>query len=113
MEEDADDMPMERDPKFELQLEEGYHPNRLQLSAIDTLLHRVADDVVLKWLNGGPRPRIAVSLSHGSRPYFTCGTTRSMKTGESSRARRGLQWHGGLDPSSLAAIDLDSDSEVV
>jgi hypothetical protein len=72
---------------FELQLEVGYHKNRLQLAAIDALLHRVADDAVLKWLNGGPRPRNAVPLSPGSRPYFTRGTTRSMEAGESSRAR--------------------------
>ena len=31
LEEDANDMPIERDPRFELQLEDGYHQNRLQL----------------------------------------------------------------------------------
>ena len=91
LEQDADDMPMERDPRLELQLEEGYHQNRLQLNAIDALLHRVADDAVLIWLHGGPRPRNAVPLSPGSRPYLTRGATRSMEAGESSRARRGLQ----------------------
>ena len=100
--EDAHDMPTERDPRFELQLEVGYHKNRLQLAAIDALLHRVADDAVLRWLNGGPRPRNALPLSPGSRPYLTRGTTRSMEAGESSRARRG---------STSAAIDLDSDSD--
>ena len=111
LEQDADDMPMERDPRLELQLEEGYHQNRLQLSAIDALLHRVTDDAVLKWLNGGPRPHNAVPLSPGSRPYLTRGAARSMEAGESSRARRGLQWRGGLDPASSVAIDLDSDSD--
>ena len=75
MEEDAHDMPMERDSRFELQLEEGYHQKRLQLNAINALLHRVADDAVLIWLNGGPRPRNAASLSPRSRLYLTHGTT--------------------------------------
>jgi len=71
------------------------------LAAIDALLHRVTDDAVLRWLNGGPRPRNATPLSPGSRPYLTRGTARSMEgAGESSRARRG---------STSAAIDLDSD----
>ena len=29
---------------MQLYLEEGYHQNRLQLNAIDVLLHRVTDD---------------------------------------------------------------------
>jgi hypothetical protein len=107
LDQDADDIPLERDPIFELQLEEGYHHNRLQLSAIDALLHRVTSEAVLKWLNGGPRPRNAVPLSPGSRPYLTRGVARSMEAGESSRARRGLHLH----PASSVAIDLDSDSD--
>jgi hypothetical protein len=102
LEEDTDDMPMEWDPRFELQLEMGYHQNKLQLTAIDALLHKVADDAVLKWLNGGPRPCYADPLCHESCPYLTLITTRSMEAGESSRARRG---------SNSAAIDLDSDSD--
>ena len=112
LDQDAEDMPMERDARFELELEERYHQNRLQSNAIDALLHRVTDDAVLKWLNGGPRPRNAVPLSPGSRPYLTRGAARSMEgAGESSRARRGLQWHGGLHPANRVAIDLDSDSD--
>jgi hypothetical protein len=102
LEQDADGMPMERNPSVELELEERYHKHRLQLAAIDAFLHRVTDDAVLKWLNGGPRPRNAAPLSPRSRPYLTRVTTRSMEAGESSRARRG---------SSSAAIDLDSDSD--
>ena len=75
MEQDADDMPMERDSRLELQLEDGYHQNRLQLSAIDALLYRISDDAILKWLNDGPRPRNAVPLSFGSRPYLIRETT--------------------------------------
>ena len=105
MKKNVEDMSMERDPRFALQLEEEYHQNRLQLSAIDAFLHRVAD----KWRNSGPRPHNAIPLSTGSRPYLTRRTTRRMEAEESSRARRGLQWHGGLDPSCSAAIDLDSD----
>ena len=41
----------------------------LQLSAIDALLHRVADDAVLKWLNGGSRSRNAVPLAPKSSIY--------------------------------------------
>jgi hypothetical protein len=84
----------------------------LQLSAIDALLHRLTDDAVLKWLNKAPRSRNAVLLSLGSRPYLTCGAARSMEdAGESSRARRRLQWHCGLDPANPVAIDFDSDSD--
>jgi hypothetical protein len=102
LEEDAHDMPGEHDSTLELHFETSYHKHRLQLAAIYVLLHRVTDDAVLRWLNGGPRPRNAAPLSPGSHPYFTCGTLRSMEAGESSRARRG---------SSSAAIDLDSDSD--
>jgi hypothetical protein len=102
LEEDAYDMPSERDPSFEVHLEVTYHKHRLQLAAIDALLHKVTDDAVLRWLNGGPRPRNVVPLPPGSRPYLTRATTRSMEAEESSRARRG---------SSSAAIDLDSDSD--
>jgi hypothetical protein len=100
LEEDAHDMPGRGDSILELQFETRYHKHRLQLAAIDALLHRVTDDAVLRWLNGGPRPRNATPLSPGSRPYLTRGTLRSIEAGESSRARRG---------SSSAAIDLDSD----
>jgi hypothetical protein len=102
LEQDADDMSMERDPSVELELEERYHKHRLQLAAIDALLYKVTDDAVLKWLNGGPRPRNAAPLSSGSRSYFTRATTRSIEAGESSRARQG---------SSSAAVNLDSDSD--
>jgi hypothetical protein len=71
LEQNADDMPMKLDQGIELQFEEGYHQNRLQLNAIDALLHRSTDDAILKWLNSGPRPRNAVPLSLGSRPYLT------------------------------------------
>ena len=74
------------------------------MSAIDALLHKITDDAVLKWLNGGSRPRNVVPLSLGSRPYLTRGAARSMEGGESSRARRGLH----LYPVSSLAIDLDS-----
>ena len=107
LEQDADDISMERDPRFELQLEDGYHQNRMQLSAIDALWHRVTDDAVIKWLNGGPRPRDVVSLSPGSRPYLIRGATRSMEAGESSRPQQGLHLH----PASSGTIDLDSDSD--
>ena len=107
LKQDADDMSVERDPRLELQLEEGYHQNMLQLSAIDALLHRVTDDADLKWLNGGPRLRNVIPLSPGSRPYLTRGATRSMDTSESSRTRRGLHLH----PASSVGIDLDSDSD--
>ena len=106
VEQDVDDMPMERDPRFELQLEEGYHQNRLQLNAIDALLHRVTNDAFLKWLNGGPRLNNVVPLYPGSRPYLTCGAARNMEAGESSRARRGLHLH----PANSRTIDLDSGS---
>ena len=56
MEQDADDMRMERDSRLELQSEEVYHQNMLQLSAIDALLYRITDDAVVKWLNGKPKP---------------------------------------------------------
>jgi len=102
LEQDADDISLEQDPSVELEFEERYHKHRLQLAAIDALLHRVTDDVVLKWLNGGPRPRNAAPLSPRSRPYLTRATTRSIEAEESSRARRG---------SSSAAIDLDADSD--
>jgi hypothetical protein len=82
------------------------------LNAIDALLHKFMYDAVLKWLNGGPRPRNAVPLSPESRPYLIHGAARSMEGArESSRARRGLQWHGGLDPANRVAIDLDSNSD--
>jgi len=102
LEEDAHDMPVERDEEFELDAERGYHQNRLMLSAIDALLHKVTDPQTLIWLNGGPRPRNATPLSPGSRPYQTRGTTRSMEVGESSQGPRA---------STSAAIDLDSDSD--
>jgi hypothetical protein len=95
-------MPEKRDSSLELHSETSYHKHRLQLAAIDALLHRVMDNAVLRWLNGGPRPRNAAPLSPRSRPYLTRGTLRSMEAGESSRVRRG---------SSSAAIDLDSDSD--
>ena len=38
LEQDVNDMPMKRDPRIELLFEQGYHQNRLQLSAIDALL---------------------------------------------------------------------------
>ena len=88
LEQDADDIAMEREAKFELELDEGYHQNRLQLSAIDALLHRVTDDAVLRWLHGGPRPRNAAPLSPGSRSHFTRGAARSMEVAESSRVRQ-------------------------
>ena len=108
LEQDAEDMPGERDPVYELELEQGYHNNRLMLNAIDALLHRVVDGPVILWLNGGPRPRNAVPLSPDSRPYQTRETTRSREAGESSRARRGLQQQGGA---SSSRIDIDTDSE--
>ena len=112
MKQDADDMHMERDSRLELELEQGYHQNRLQLSAIDALLDRLTDDAVLKWLNGGPRPRNAVLLSPRGRPYLIRGAARSMEgAGESSRARRGLQRRDGLDLANSIAIDLDSYSD--
>jgi hypothetical protein len=79
LEQDVDDMPMEWDPRIELKFEEGYHQNMLQLNAIDALLHRLTDDAVLKWLNGGPRPRNVVPLSPESHPYLTRGAARSME----------------------------------
>ena len=100
MEQNADDMPMERDPRLELQLEERYHQDMLQFSAVDALLHRVTDDAVLKWL-------YAISLSSGNCLYFTRGAARRMKVGESSRAQRGLH----SDPISSIAVDLNSDSD--
>lgn len=100
-------MPMEWDPKLELQLEEMYLQYRLQWNAIDALLCKFTDDAVLIWLNGGSRPRNAVLLSPGSRPYFTHGASRNMGAGESSRARRELYLH----PASSRAIDLDSYSD--
>jgi hypothetical protein len=102
LEEDAHDMPGRGDSSLELYFETSYHKHRLQLAAIDALLYRVTDDMVLRWLNGGPRPRNVTPLSPGSHSYLTRGTLRSMEAGESSRARRG---------SSSAAIDLDSDSD--
>ena len=104
LEQDVNDMPMEREARFELELEEGYHQNLLQLSAIDALLHKVTDDAVLRWLNDGPKPRNATPLSLGSRPYLTRGAARSMEAGESSRVQRGFHLH----PVKLVAIDLDS-----
>lgn len=102
LEEDAHEMPVERDSHFEAHLEQSYHNARTQLEAVEALLNRVTDDAVLRWLNGGPRPRNATPLSPGSRPYLTRETTRMMEAGESSRARRG---------STSAAIDVDSDSD--
>ena len=84
MEEDAHDMPMERDGGFELDMEGGYYQNRLQLNTIDALLHRITDPAVLIWLKGGPRPRNAAPLSPRSRSYQTRGTMRSIEAGESS-----------------------------
>ena len=78
------------------------------MSAIDAFLHRITDEAVLKW----PRPHNAESLFPGSRPYVTCGATQSGVAGESSRARRRVQWHGGLDPASSVAIDLNSDTDL-
>jgi hypothetical protein len=107
LEQDADDRPMERDPRFELELEERYHKHMLQLATIDALLHKITDDAVLKWLSGVPRPRNAAPLSPGNHPYLPRGAARNMEAGESSRVRRGLQ----LDPARSVAIDLDSDSD--
>ena len=105
-------MPMKHDPRIDLQFERGYHQNMLQLSAIDALFYKLTDDAVMKWLNGGPRPRNAVLLSPESRSYLTREATRSMEgAGELSRARQGLQWHGGLDPANPVAIDLNSNSD--
>ena len=105
LEQDANDMPMEREARLEL--EEGYHQNKLQLSAIDALLHKVTDYAVLGWLNGGPRPHNAVPLSPGSRSYFTREAARSMEAEKSSRVRRGFH----VDRARSVAIDLDSDSD--
>ena len=72
-------MPMEQDPRLELYLEDRYHKNMMWLSAIDALLHRITDNAVLKWLNGGPRPRYAIPLFLRSHPYFTREAARSME----------------------------------
>ena len=40
----------------ELEYEEGYHRHRLQMNAIDVILHKVAPETKA-WLNDGPRPR--------------------------------------------------------
>jgi hypothetical protein len=53
LEEDAHDMLERGDSNLELHFETSYHKYRLQLAAIDALLHRVTDDAVLRWLNGG------------------------------------------------------------
>ena len=39
----------------ELEYEEGYHRHRLQMNAIDAILHRVSPETKA-WLNDGPRP---------------------------------------------------------
>ena len=74
------------------------------MSAIDALLHRVTDNAILRWLNGGPRPRNAAPLSPGSRPYLIRGAARSIEAGKSSRVQRGFHLH----PARSVAIDLDS-----
>ena len=95
----------------ELEYEESYHRNRLQLNAIEAILHKVALETKA-WLNGGPRPRRRVPMSPGSRSYHTHGTTRSIEAQgasssqpsssqpSSSRALppRVLLQRGGLDP---------------
>ena len=111
-----------RSPEEELEYEEGYHRHRLQMNAIDAILHKVVPKTKA-WLNGGPSPRRRVPMSPGSRPYRTRGTTRSIEaqgasssqpsSSQSSTSRalppRVLPQRGGLDPSNLVAIE-DSDS---
>ena len=62
----------------ELEYEEGYHRHKLQMNAIDAILHKVAPESKA-WLNGGPISQRRVPMSPGSRPYRTRGTIRSIK----------------------------------
>ena len=103
--------------------EEGYHRHRLQMNAIDAILHRVSLETKA-WLNGGPRPQRRIPMSPASRSYRMRGTTRiieaqgafssqpSSSRPSSSRALppQVLLRRGGLDPSDLIAIeDFDLD----
>ena len=38
-----------------LMYDEGYHRHKLQMNAIDAILHRISPETKA-WLNGGPRP---------------------------------------------------------
>ena len=89
---DEDDMPGRSGPD-ELEYEERYHRNKLQVAAIDAILHRVSPET-RAWLSGGPRPRRRVELSPASRPYRTRGTTQSI-------GAEGASSSGALPPRSL------------
>ena len=107
----------------ELEDEESYHQNKLQLNAIDAILHKVALETKA-WLNGGPRPQRRVLMSPRSCRYRTRGTTRSIEAQCACSSRpssfqpsssrvlppRVLLQRRGLDPSDLVAIE-DSDSD--
>ena len=111
LEQDVADMPLWDDAEEELMYKAGYHQNRLQLAAIDAILHRVSPET-LRWLQGGPRPRRSILLSLASQPYLTCGTLRSIEAQASSSSQalppQVLQWMGGLDQANPVAIDYDS-----
>ena len=67
-----------RSQEEELEYKESYHQNKLQLNAIDAILHKGAPKTKT-WLNGGPRPRRRIPMSPGSRPYRMRGITRSIE----------------------------------
>ena len=101
-----------------LMYEEGYYRHRLQMNAIDAILHRISPETKA-WLNGGPRPQRHILVSLASRSYRTRGKVQSIKAKgasssqpSSSRALppRVLPWRGCLDPLDPIAIE-DSNSD--
>jgi hypothetical protein len=71
----------------DLVYEENYHRARLELSAIDAILHRVSPELKV-WLEGGPRPARRTVVSPSSRPYRTRGTAREIAQGSGASSSR-------------------------
>ena len=113
-----DDSLLGRSLEEELEYKEGYHRHKLQMNAIDAILHRVSPKTKA-WLNGGPRPRRHIHVSPRSRPYHMRGTTQSIEAQGASSSQPSssrpsssralppqvLSRRGGLDPSDPVAIE--------
>jgi hypothetical protein len=93
----------------ELEYEERYHRNRLVMSAVDAILHKVSPEMKI-WLEGGPKPSRRTILSPSSRPYRTRGAMRDMAQdgASSSSGARQLRFAPPLEPVILVT-DSDSD----
>ena len=92
----------------DLVFEENYHRARLELNAIDAILHKVSPELKI-WLEGGPKPARHRNGSPSSRPCQTRRTIREIaQAGGASSS--GVALAGPADRERVVLLD-DSESD--